>query len=101
MSAPDLSRSRPSSSTWTVEEVARGKPAADVYLEAARRVGVEPARHAAAEDSASGIRAAGMRVLAYPNRHDAPSAEALGPATRTSDHWPSDVYPTPTAPAGT
>jgi len=67
--------------TVSSEEVARGKPSPDVYLEAARRLGVEPHRCAAIEDSASGIRAAqaaGMTVIAYPNRHYAPDAEALG-----------------------
>ncbi len=62
------------------EEVARGKPAPDVYLEAARRLGLDPARCAAVEDSASGIRAAhaaGMRVIVYPNRHYPPAADAL------------------------
>jgi HAD superfamily hydrolase (TIGR01509 family) len=62
------------------EEVARGKPAPDVYLEAARRLGVEPAQAAAVEDSANGIRAAhaaGMRVLALPNQHYPPPPEAL------------------------
>jgi HAD superfamily hydrolase (TIGR01509 family) len=62
------------------EEVARGKPAPDVYLEAARRLGVEPARCAAIEDSSNGIRAAhaaGMRVLVLPNAHYPPAAEAL------------------------
>ena len=62
------------------EEVARGKPAPDVYLEAARRLRVEPSRAAAIEDSHNGIRsakAAGMRVLAIPNRHFPPDAEAL------------------------
>ena len=44
--------------TVSSEEVARGKPAPDVYLEAARRLGVDPARCAAVEDSASGIRSA-------------------------------------------
>ncbi len=66
--------------TVSSEEVARGKPAPDVYLEAARRLGVEPARCMAVEDSASGIRAAhaaGMRVVAYPNRHYPPSADVL------------------------
>ncbi|MBD0318655.1 MAG: HAD family phosphatase, partial [Thermoleophilia bacterium] len=50
--------------TVSSEEVARGKPAPDVYLEAARRLAVEPARCAAVEDSQNGIRsakAAGMR----------------------------------------
>jgi HAD superfamily hydrolase (TIGR01509 family) len=66
--------------TVSSEEVARGKPAPDVYLETARRLGVEPARCAAIEDSASGIRAAhsaGMRVIAYPNRHYPPAADVL------------------------
>ena len=56
--------------TVSSEEVARGKPAPDVYLEACRRLGVEPTRSAAVEDSHAGIasaKAAGMRVLAIPN----------------------------------
>jgi HAD superfamily hydrolase (TIGR01509 family) len=40
------------------QEVAHGKPAPDVYLEAARRLGVDPARCAAVEDSHNGIRSA-------------------------------------------
>ena len=67
--------------TVSSEEVARGKPAPDVYLETARRLGVPPGRCVAIEDSASGIRAAhsaGMRVIAYPNRHYPPAAEVLG-----------------------
>jgi HAD superfamily hydrolase (TIGR01509 family) len=66
--------------TVSSEEVARGKPAPDVYLEAARRIGVDPDRSAAVEDSANGIRAghaAGMRVLAYPNRRYPPPPDAL------------------------
>ena len=68
------------------EEVARGKPAPDVYLEAARRLGVPAERCVAVEDSASGIRAAhaaGMRVLAYPNRHYPPADEVLALADVT------------------
>jgi HAD superfamily hydrolase (TIGR01509 family) len=71
--------------TVSSEEVARGKPAPDVYVEAARRLGVDPVRCAAIEDSASGIRAAhaaGMRVIAYPNRHYPPAAEVLQLADR-------------------
>jgi HAD superfamily hydrolase (TIGR01509 family) len=66
--------------TVSSEEVTRGKPAPDVYLEAARRLDVPAECCAAIEDSASGIRsahAAGMRVIAYPNRHYPPAAEAL------------------------
>ena len=71
--------------TVSSEEVARGKPSPDVYLEAARRLGVDPNRCAAVEDSANGIRAAasaGMWVIAYPNRRYPPDAEALGLADR-------------------
>lgn len=66
--------------TVSSEEVARGKPAPDVYLEAARRLGVAPERCAAVEDSANGLRsahAAGMRVLALPNAHYPPAPDAL------------------------
>jgi HAD superfamily hydrolase (TIGR01509 family) len=65
------------------EEVARGKPAPDVYLEAARRLGVAPARCAAVEDSHAGIlsaKAAGLRVLAIPNRRYPPDPDALAAA---------------------
>jgi HAD superfamily hydrolase (TIGR01509 family) len=51
-------------------EVARRKPAPDVYLEAARRLGVEPARAVAIEDSGPGIasaKAAGMTAIAIPH----------------------------------
>jgi HAD superfamily hydrolase (TIGR01509 family) len=66
--------------TVSSEEVPRGKPAPDVFLEAARRLGVAPERCAAIEDSEAGIRsakAAGMRVLAVPNPHFPPAREAL------------------------
>jgi HAD superfamily hydrolase (TIGR01509 family) len=66
--------------TVSSEEVARGKPAPDVYLEAVRRLGLEPARAAAVEDSANGIRsahAAGLRVVAIPNAHFPPDEDAL------------------------
>lgn len=67
--------------TVSSEEVERGKPAPDVYLEATRQLGVEPERAAAVEDSRSGIRsahAAGMRVIAIPNAHYPPDPETLG-----------------------
>jgi HAD superfamily hydrolase (TIGR01509 family) len=66
--------------TVSSEEVARGKPAPDVYLEAARRLGVARARCAAIEDSENGIKsakAAGMRVLALPNPRYPPAEDAL------------------------
>ena len=66
--------------TVSSEEVGRGKPAPDVYLEAARRLGADPAAAVAVEDSENGIRsayAAGLRVLAVPNPHFPPAAEAV------------------------
>jgi HAD superfamily hydrolase (TIGR01509 family) len=66
--------------TVSSEEVAHGKPAPDVYLEAARRLGVKPSRCAAIEDSASGIRsahAAGMRVIAIPNHAFPPPPDVV------------------------
>ena len=66
--------------TVSSEEVARGKPAPDVYLEAARRLGVAPTHAAAIEDSENGIRAAkaaGIRVIAIPNPHFPPAEDAL------------------------
>ena len=65
--------------TVSSEEVARGKPAPDVYLEAARRLGVDPAACVAVEDSHSGIRsakAAGMTCIAIPNAHFPPGEAA-------------------------
>ena len=66
--------------TVSSEEVARGKPAPDVFLEAARRLGFAAEQCAAIEDSGNGLRAAhaaGMRVIAFPNRRYPPPAEAL------------------------
>ena len=62
------------------EEVSRGKPAPDVFLEAARRLGVDPSHCAAIEDSTNGLRAAhaaGMRVIAIPNRRYPPADDAV------------------------
>jgi HAD superfamily hydrolase (TIGR01509 family) len=69
--------------TVSSEEVPRGKPAPDVYLEATRRLGVNSTRAAAIEDSHNGIvaaKAAGLRVVAVPNRHFPPGEDALAEA---------------------
>ena len=66
--------------TVSSEEVERGKPAPDVYLEASRRLAVDPTRCAAIEDSENGIRsaaAAGMKVIAVPNAVFPPGDDAL------------------------
>jgi len=70
------------------EEVERGKPAPDVYFEAARRLDVDPAACVAIEDSTNGIRSAhsaGMAVVAVPNRDFPPDAEALDLAALVLD----------------
>lgn len=77
----DVARLAPCfAATVSSEEVAHGKPAPDVYLEAARRLGVDPGRSCAIEDSHGGIRSAknaGMRVVAIPNPTYPPDEEAL------------------------
>ena len=74
--------------TVSSEEVPRGKPAPDVYLEATRRLGQPPGACAAVEDSASGIRsalAAGLHVVAIPNRDYPPPASVLAKAQLVID----------------
>jgi len=66
--------------TVSSEEVGAGKPAPDVYLEAARRLDVTPDRCAAIEDSTNGLRsahAAGMLVVAVPNPAFTPERTGL------------------------
>ncbi len=66
--------------TLSSEEVQRGKPAPDVYLETALRLGVEPEDCVAIEDSSNGVRsavAACMAVIAVPNPHYPPDEDAL------------------------
>jgi HAD superfamily hydrolase (TIGR01509 family) len=72
--------------TVSSEEVARGKPAPDVYLAAVEKLGADPARCVAIEDSSNGIRAgaaAGMAVIAVPNPHYPPTEDALALAAVT------------------
>jgi len=66
------------------DEVAAGKPAPDVFLLAARRLGVDPAECLVVEDSKNGVlaaRAAGMRVALIPNAGIPPAAGAREAAT--------------------
>jgi HAD superfamily hydrolase (TIGR01509 family) len=70
------------------EEVHRGKPAPDVYLEAAARLGIPPAACAAVEDSTNGLRsaaAAGLAVIAVPRPEYPPAAGALNQARLVLD----------------
>ncbi len=71
----------------TGDAVVNRKPAPDVYLEAARRLGVDPTQSVAIEDSAPGIaaaRAAGLRVIAIP--HWLTAAHDLSGADLTVAH---------------
>ena len=66
--------------TVSGDEVARGKPAPDVYLAAMAKLGVDPAAGLAVEDSSNGLRAAaaaGLHVVAVPNREYPPAPDAL------------------------
>jgi HAD superfamily hydrolase (TIGR01509 family) len=74
--------------TVSSEEVERGKPAPDVYLEAARRLDVAPIECVAIEDSTNGIRsahAAEMAVIAVPNEDFPPEPDALALADEKLD----------------
>ncbi len=67
------------------DEVAHGKPAPDVYLEAAGRLGVKPGSTLVIEDSINGLRAAraaGMTTVLVPN-HSVPPARG---AEEEADH---------------
>jgi beta-phosphoglucomutase-like phosphatase (HAD superfamily) len=62
------------------DDLAHGKPAPDVYLEAARQLGVAPADCVCLEDSGAGIQsghAAGLRVIAVPDPRFPPKPELL------------------------
>jgi HAD superfamily hydrolase (TIGR01509 family) len=70
------------------DEVAHGKPAADVYLETARRLGCDPAACLVAEDSVNGVRAAkaaGMIAVLVPNHSVPPAPGAADLADRVID----------------
>jgi HAD superfamily hydrolase (TIGR01509 family) len=66
--------------TVSSEEVPRGKPAPDVYLEAVARLGADPKACVAVEDSSNGLRAAtaaGLAVIAIPRPEYPPAPDAL------------------------
>jgi HAD superfamily hydrolase (TIGR01509 family) len=74
--------------TVSSEEVGRGKPAPDVYLEAARRLEVAPSRCVAIEDSSNGMRsatAAGLTLVAIPSQEFPPDPDALALAGTVLD----------------
>ena len=90
--------------TVSSEEVGAGKPAPDVYLETAKRLGKEAPACVAVEDSTNGIRsahAAGMAVIAVPNQDFPPESDALELADVTvkslTEVTPETVRPAPIA----
>lgn len=84
------------------DEVAHGKPAPDVYLEAARRLGVDPATCLVVEDSRNGVRAAraaGMTVVLVPNESVPPAPGTHEEADLVLERL-ADLDPAAVAPAG-
>lgn len=72
----------------SADSVARGKPAPDVYLRALEMLSAQPSETVAVEDSSNGIRsahAAGLAVIAIPNREFRPGADALSLAACVLD----------------
>lgn len=64
----------------SADEIGVGKPAPDIYLEAARRLGVPPEDCICLEDSGNGIlsgKRAGMKVIAVPDPRFPPKSELL------------------------
>jgi beta-phosphoglucomutase-like phosphatase (HAD superfamily) len=69
--------------TLSGDHVSQGKPAPDIYLAAARALGVRPEHCVCFEDSGNGIlagKAAGMRVIAVPDHRFSPATETLARA---------------------
>ncbi len=68
----------------STEQVPRGKPAPDIYLAVAGKLGAAPASCAAVEDSSNGLRsaaAAGLHVIAVPRPEYPPDPDALAQAS--------------------
>jgi len=89
----------------STEQVPRGKPAPDIYLAVAPRLGRPPGKCAAVEDSTNGLRAAaaaGMQVIAIPNARYPPDPSVLRTAslvlTSLSQLTPEVISELPTGP---
>jgi HAD superfamily hydrolase (TIGR01509 family) len=68
----------------STEQVARGKPAPDIYLAVTAELGCPPPDCAAVEDSSNGLRsaaAAGLRVIAIPQPAYPPDPDAVARAS--------------------
>jgi beta-phosphoglucomutase-like phosphatase (HAD superfamily) len=72
----------------SADEVGAGKPAPDIYLETASRLGFEPGQCVCLEDSGNGIlsgKRAGMKVIAVPDPQSLPQADILAQADLVLD----------------
>ena len=81
----------------TSDQVAHGKPAPDVYLLAARELGVDPVDCLVVEDSLNGVlagRAAGMTVVLVPNEAVPPAPGAREAASLVLERL-TDLDPLP------
>jgi HAD superfamily hydrolase (TIGR01509 family) len=75
--------------TMSTEQVPHGKPAPDIYLAVAAKLGRAPADCAAVEDSSNGLRsaaAAGLHVIAIPRPQYPPDPDALAAASLVLPH---------------
>jgi HAD superfamily hydrolase (TIGR01509 family) len=75
--------------TMSTEQVPHGKPAPDIYLAVAAKLGHAPAACAAVEDSSNGLRsaaAAGLHVIAIPHPKYPPDPDALATASLVLSH---------------
>ncbi len=85
----------------TSDQVAHGKPAPDVYLLAASKLGVDPVDCLVVEDSLNGVlagRAAGMTVALVPNEAVPPAPGAREAASIVLERL-TDLEPLPMLPA--
>jgi HAD superfamily hydrolase (TIGR01509 family) len=76
----------------SAQDVAHGKPAPDVYLEACRRLDADPGRSVALEDSPTGVEAAGaagMHVIGVPSLEgvELPGADTVASSLRAPAVW--------------
>lgn len=77
----------------SADDVVRAKPAPDLYVLAAQRLGLEPARCVAVEDSAAGVaaaRAAGCPVVGFTGFND--DKASLEGTALTIDRWGQLTY---------
>jgi len=94
-----LARWFPDRAIFSADDVSQGKPAPDLFLLAARRLGFEPERCVVVEDSVPGVTAAlaaGMTVYGYAERTAPRKLRAAGATVFTRMHELADLLEVPT-----